>query len=385
MRATGKAQDALKLTALTLVSWLVSAQTPGKAEDNSKVSGARSHFAYVACESEDEVAVVRLDHLADDTVRCEVFQRIRVGQYDVEIEGPHGLAVSPDGKYWYLSIAHGKPFGYVCKYETESNRLLEQVELGMFPASMQVSNATGLLHVVNFDLHGDHKPSSVSIVDPEEMVEVKRLTTGVMPHGSRFSPDGLKHYSLAMMSDELFEVDAVTLKPTRTLKLSKEPKRNADSKEHGAGKHHAMPTWVQVHPSRARAYVACNGSDEILEINLDRWAISRRIRTGAGPYNVEVTPDGKLLVVTCKKAKQTVLIDALTGMEVRRIQNSRTIPHGIAITPDSRFALVTVEGVGAEPGTVDVMDLVIGKRVASVDVGKQAGGIAYWKTVPLAP
>jgi DNA-binding beta-propeller fold protein YncE len=50
------------------------------------------------------------------------------------------------------------------------------------------------------------------------------------------------------------------------------------------------------------------------------------------------------------------------------------------ISPDSRYAFVTQEGVGAEPGAVDVIDLRTLARVASVDVGQQAGGIDFWKS-----
>ena len=52
---------------------------------------------------------------------------------------------------------------------------------------------------------------------------------------------------------------------------------------------------------------------------------------------------------------------------------------GIAVSPDSRYAFISVEGVGSQPGTVDVIDLASGAKVASIDVGKQAGGIAFWK------
>ena len=84
---------------------------------------------------------------------------------------------------------------------------------------MQVSKTTGLLYCVNFNLHGDMEPSSVSVVDPESMTEIKKITTGSMPHGSRISSDGLFQYSVAMMSDELFEIDAISLKVTRVLNL----------------------------------------------------------------------------------------------------------------------------------------------------------------------
>ena len=61
------------------------------------------------------------------------------------------------------------------------------------------------------------------------------------------------------------------------------------------------------------------------------------------------------------------------------------MPHGVVIAPDGRFAFVSNEGIGAESGTVDVIDLKAGRRVASADVGLQAGGITFWKLEPRGP
>jgi DNA-binding beta-propeller fold protein YncE len=60
-------------------------------------------------------------------------------------------------------------------------------------------------------------------------------------------------------------------------------------------------------------------------------------------------------------------------------KSSTTVTHGVAVSPDSRYAFVSNEGVGAQPGKVDVYDLRGFRRVASVEVGQQAGGIAFWK------
>ena len=54
------------------------------------------------------------------------------------------------------------------------------------------------------------------------------------------------------------------------------------------------------------------------------------------------------------------------------MKTSTTVTHGVAVSPDSRYAFVTSEGVGAEPGKVDIFDLAAMTRVASVDVGQQA-------------
>jgi len=42
--------------------------------------------------------------------------------------------------------------------------------------------------------------------------------------------------------------------------------------------------------------------------------------------------------------------------------------HGVAVSPDDQYAFVSVEGIGSEPGTVEVVDLAAMKIVASVDV-----------------
>ena len=141
---------------------------------------ATDYYVYVTAESADEIYKVRFDG-----AKATVVKVIEVGYQATEIEGPHGLTMGLDGKHWFLTMAHGKPFGYLYKYSTETDELVGQTTLGLFPATMQMSKATGLIYCVNFDLHGKMGPSSVSIVDPDEMVEVARTTTGPMPHITR--------------------------------------------------------------------------------------------------------------------------------------------------------------------------------------------------------
>lgn len=339
---------------------------------------ATDYWLYVAAESADAVFKVKFDGAAANVTKV-----IPVGTLPTEIEGPHGMTVSPDGEHWFVTMAHGKPFGLLYKFTTATDELVAECELGLFPATMQISTATGLLYCVNFDLHGDMSPSSVSIVDPEAMVEVARTETGRMPHGSRLSPDGKHHYSCAMMSGQLFEIDAVTFEVARVLKLDETSDDGHGRATHAAAGRNApraaKPTWVHPHPTLRRVYVAFNGQDQITEVDLDQWAIVRRFATGKGPYNLEVTPDGRKLLASYKGEGAVGIWDLATGNELARLPSGRKVTHGVAISKDGRYGFVSSEGIGGENGTLDVFDLEANAKVCTVELGLQAGGLAFWK------
>jgi len=343
---------------------------------------SQNYYVYVAAESDDVVSLIKFDGEISEEI-----DRIDVGIMPTEIEGPHGITIDPNGKYWYLSLAHGNPFGSLVKYSTETNKPISSTKLGLFPASMQISPITGLLYCVNFNLHGDMKPSTVSVVDPESMTEITQVKTGSMPHGSRISNDGLFQYSVAMMSGELFEIDAISLKVSRVLDLESKMDNGNHMMNHSMNKKENMtmkhsktqPTWVIPHPIKNLLYIAGNGSDEIIEIDIDTWKILDRFKTGKGPYNVEITPDGKLLLATLKGEGRTGIWSLEDKSLIKVVDNSTNVSHGIAISTDSKYAFVSVEGIGGEPGKVDIIDLKKLELVSSLNVGKQAGGIAFWK------
>ncbi|MCW9708632.1 YncE family protein [Fodinibius salsisoli] len=338
---------------------------------------AQTHHIYVTAESDDKVYEIAFNA---NTQQGNISDVIPVGEYPTETEGPHGINIGLDGNYWYLSVAHGTPYGWLYKFKTGSNEFVSRTELGMFPASMEVSSVTGLLYVVNFNLHGDMEPSTVSVVDPEAMAVVADITTGIMPHGSRITTDGKFQYHVSMMTDELMEINTANMEISRRLNLNSNPSSTPDKMANGTMPAPVVkPTWADPHPSQDLVYVAGNGSDEILEIDTKAWEVSRRFKSGKAPYNLEVSNNGKWLVASYKGEGATGVWNLESGQEVAKITNSRKVTHGVTISPDSHFAFISVEGVGGEAGSVEVINLLTQKRVEVIEVGKQAGGIIYWK------
>jgi DNA-binding beta-propeller fold protein YncE len=321
---------------------------------------------------------------------------IDTGAMPSDLDGPHGIVFSPDRRFYYVSLGHGRPFGAVWKYSAEDNKVMGKVTLGYFPATMDVTPDGNFLYVVNFNLHGDMVPSSVSIVATEVMMEVARVPTGVMPHGSRINPKNGKQYSACMMGDMLVEIDINTLRATRHFIATRgkerglpgSPSSHAIGMSHDAGGHGSepprpgdiscSPTWAQPSSDGDSVFLACNKSDEIVEIDLQTWKVKRRLPARAGVYNLAVTKDGRL-IATNKRDNSVSIYDVKTGQELARLQTKRKVPHGAVVSSDDRYAFISVEGIGSEPGTVEVIDLKALKTVATVDVPEQAAGIDFYR------
>jgi DNA-binding beta-propeller fold protein YncE len=140
------------------------------------------------------------------------------------------------------------------------------------------------------------------------------------------------------------------------------------------------PTWAQPSADGARVFVACNKSNDIVEIDAATWTMTRRLPAGEGVYNLAVSRDGKLLLGTNKRGQSVSIFDIASGKELARVATLRKIVHGVVVSPDDRYAFVSVEGIGSQPGTLEIIDLATRVRVAAVDLGQMAGGIDFWKT-----
>ncbi|HWP42979.1 MAG TPA: YncE family protein, partial [Blastocatellia bacterium] len=308
-----------------------------------------------------------------------------------DIDGPHGIVFSPDRQFYYVSFGHGRPYGAVWKYSSKDHSAVGRVTLGLFPATMDVTPDGSFLYVVNFNLHGDMVPSSVSIIETEGMNEVARVPTCTMPHGSRINPQGTRQYSACMMDDTLVEIDANTLKVSRHFMLARgkeagmmgPPHRSsaASHSRHDPGDQSCSPTWAQPSSDGKSVYVACNKSDEIVEIEAASWKLKRRMAARPGVYNLAVTRDGRL-IATNKRDQSVSIFDLKSGSELARLPTRRKVVHGAVVSPDDRYAFISVEGVGSEPGTVEIIDLQTLKTVATVDVPEQAAGIDFYKMEP---
>ncbi len=359
----------------------------GRAQASSAPAAAsaptQDYLVYVVCESADKVVLIRFG-----SGGAKIESQMRIGLMPMDVNGPHGVAVSPDKQYLYVSVGHGRPDGSVWKYRAGTDTVIKYTSIGLFPATTDITPDGGFIYVANANFHGDMVPSSISVVATDQMIEVKRIPTCTMPHGSRLNHAGTKHYSVCMMDDMLVEIDTKKFAVDRYFMLAagKEMGMTGAPFAHSMGdtkmtehKPLCTPTWAQPSNDGSTIYVACNQSNEIVAINTGTWTLARRFPAGTGVYNLAMTKDGRL-IATNKRGQSVSIFDPISGRELAKIPTLRKVVHGAVVTPDDRYAFISVEGIGSEPGTVEVIDLSSMKTVATVDVPPQAAGIDFWKT-----
>ena len=353
---------------------------------------AADYYVYVGAESADLLHLVRFGPDG-----AELDRTIAVGEMATETEGPHGLNISPDGRFLFMTTGHGVPDGKLWKFHAGPDTLVaDPILLGYFPATLDLTPDGLYAFVANFNLHGEMVPSTVSVVYTPDMIEVEQVETCTMPHGARLDAAGTHLYSACMMDDQIVEIDTRTFEVSRRFSVAlgaEGPLPVGNGADADAGGGHAphgdgrappscSPTWVVPARAGGSLFVACNRGDRILEIDRASWSLARVLESGPGPYNLALTPDDGILVATLKTGAAVQFFDVATGRSLGTAPSSTTVTHGVAVSPDGRYAFVSVEGVGAEPGKVDIFDLAGFERIADVEVGQQAGGIAFWRMVP---
>ena len=415
----------------TVITLLTAATLPAQAPAPAPPPPDKSYLFFVVSEAIDQVALVRFGPKG-----ILVEHRTSMNLNPAEPTRPEGLSVAPDGRFYYVTTRHGFPTGELLKVKiaADSNPRESQPPdtirggepLGVLPDAVQVAPDGAYAWIANSNAAGDSTPSWVSVVYLESMVEVAGIQTCVAPRGSRLTADGSKHYSVCMRDDLLVEIDAHTMTISRRFVLTRGSEhgivgalatqggaasgRTVDTSNTAAAPVPAAaacsPTWVQPNADGSKIYVACNQSNDVVEIDGSAWTMTRRIPVGDGVYHLAVTYDGKRLIGTNQRGQSVSIVDLATGHEVVRlpsrrrfpanvaigpdhgyafmsvavlIATTRRFPAGVVISPDDRYAFVSVAGTGTEPGTVEIIDLAALRTVATIDVGPQAGGIDFWK------
>jgi YVTN family beta-propeller protein len=367
--------------ALLLAGAMPGCAPPVASQTPTPASAPGQGFGYelgVTSESGDKITWIRPG--ADTLV---LGREVPIGIMPADIDGPHNITMSPDGRSYYVSIAHGAPYGTLWRMDAATDTVIGRAQLEYYPTTISLTPDGELAFVANSDFFGDRpRVNPVSIVHTPTMQKIADIPACDMPHGVRVNHAGSRVIVTCMHSDELVEFDVSTFSIVRRATTG------AGMPIAPAGAHAAhapppgtsvgavcAPTYVSISPDDRTLYVACN-TGNTLQV-WDAVTLEKRgeVAVGKGAYNVEVSPDGRLVLVTNKKDKSVSLVDARSLKVLATMATTKGVVHGIAWSPDGTYAYISAESVGADPGSVDMVDISARAIVATYPVAAQPTGI----------
>jgi len=297
-----------------------------------------------------------------DAATGAVLDSLSVDRRPGERDEPHGVAVAPDGRHWYVTLGHGEPT--LWKYETDGNRLVGRLTLPTTGASRaRISPDGSLAAVPDYWRAGGREASQVAIVRTLDLTVVAAPEVCAAPHDAVFSPSGDRIVVTCSQGDGVVILDAESWEVSA---------RHALTDDAGSSVRPMNAVWTA---DGHRVLVSLMGRASIMDLDLSTGDRTE-IPCGAGPAQLELSPDGTWLVVANRGAASVSLIRLESG-ETVTVDIPGGHPHGVAFGNDPDVAYVTYEGDVNTPGGVVALDIPSGSILWHTPLGVFTLGVAF--------
>lgn len=321
-----------------------------ESDQSSSVQEEKSSFIYTANEGGSISKI--------DSKSMKVIQTLQV---DGNV---HNVQVSPNGSIVGATIVpssghgghsdHSDSVGKAVFYNTQTDELLKEIEVGNHPAHIVFTEDEKYALVTNNEDH------TVSVIDLKDYTIVQSIPTGKGPHGFRISTDSKYAYIANMGEDSISVINLGKLVEEKKIKVGSTPVTTAittDGKTLLATLHTenavaivdletGETTKVQVGKGPAQVYlqedsryafVANQGSEDapsnsISKIDIWTKEVVATIETGKGAHGVVTSPDNQFVYVTNMFENTVSVIENAQNKVIETISVDK-VPNGISVTP----------------------------------------------------
>jgi DNA-binding beta-propeller fold protein YncE len=294
-----------------------------------------------------------------------------VGDNPVELEGPHHLAASPDGKYIYYNLSNyvpgtgsgphgshgtGNVPGSLVKLDARTMENVGEAIVDKSPGDVILSTDGKLAYVTHYDLlkytaaistpggTEEMAYSTLAIVDTVSMARKSLIPLCVTAHGEGLSADGKTLYATCAQTDQVAVVDVSDpAHPKVTARVPVGP---------AAAKFGAPPAYspyaLTVSPTDGTAWVCNNSSGDVRVFDPATMQMdpSKTVFVGGVAMFGIFTKDGKTFFVPHQGD------DAITAIDTATLATTaRPVPHEACLNahmlqwnPDQTGMVLVCEG-----------------------------------------
>jgi DNA-binding beta-propeller fold protein YncE len=281
-------------------------------------------------------------------------------------EGPHEVAISHDGRWATVSNygVRGKPGSTITVIDVVRRAVDRTIDLHEYqrPHGMAFFPGDSLLAVTS------EAGKAVLIVDFRSGTVRRTLPTNARTsHMVAMSANGARLATANIADGTVALLDPSSPDASTLVRVA------------------AQPEGIAITPSGSTVWVGSNRDSVVLVIDVARAAVVDTLRGFGLPYRLAISPDEKLAVITDPAKAEVRVVDAQSHRGRFTISIARDSlvstaeipgspsPEGVTISPDSRWAFVTLQG----RNRVATIDLDRGVIVAMAPTGVWSDGVGF--------
>jgi DNA-binding beta-propeller fold protein YncE len=285
-------------------------------------------------------------------------------------EGPHEVAVSPDGRWAVASNYGGQAPGHTLTVLDLRQRMVARtVDLGEYqrPHGLAWTGDGRRLLVTS------EASRTVVVVDTRSWTVERAIATDSLPvHMVAVSADGRRAYAASIQAGRVVMLDLAGARTIRTTPV-------------GAGSE-----GIAMSPDAHEVWVACRGANTVGILDAATLQLTDTVPSASFPIRVRFTPEGRRVLVSNARSGEVRVSDAQTRRAVATIavpyDSTRAVttmlgaqfagsalPIGVLASPDGRRAYVAASAMG-EVLELDMQAWTITRRFTT---GREPDGLGF--------
>jgi DNA-binding beta-propeller fold protein YncE len=261
-----------------------------------------------------------------------------------QIEAPHMVKISPDGKYWYVIFTASD---IIQRFRTSDDSFAGEIFIGQGNwNTFSITGDSKTAFIVDWSSSG-----KIAVVDLDNMT-FKRHYQGAglftFPHGSAISPDNKFLYVTAQSGNYIYKIDISNIDFPEIYEILLAPGQPVLKNSS------LDPHFIEISPDGKSYHVVCQASNEIRIMDIETDALLGIIPTGDFPQELTFSSKSGLAFVSCTEDTRT-FAGRRGSVTVYNYQSKTTVksiytghqPHGIAADDEKMLVYVANRNIDA--------------------------------------